>query len=106
MNQLVLTPADSIIVVTDSTDELHTTAHFADRALSGQLTPDNQLGIINTVGNLELCAAPSAGTRLVKTVSVHNASLNSVTAHLAILRGSTVYRLATFTIDGGASYNP
>lgn len=106
MNQIVLTPADSLVLVTSGSDELHTTAHFADRDSAGKLTPSNQLAVVNSAGNIEVCAAPSAGVRLVKTVSVHNTTGGSVTAYLALKRGATVYRLYTVTVAAGATFNP
>ena len=106
MNNIILTPSDSLVLVTSTTDTLHTTAHFADRSDAGNLVPDNALTVVNSSGNVVICPPPDTGKRVLKTISVQNTTNGSVTVHVGILRGSAVYRLYSATIAAGATFTP
>ena len=105
MNQIILTPSQTL-VLSDGASGVSVTVHFADWLPSGQLAPGNQLTAIASASETVVCAAPvdSNARRLIKSLSITNASGASVTFTLGIKSGS-VYAVRVATLADDATYS-
>lgn len=76
---------------------------YADK-VSSVLTEKPDVGQLNGTTYVTLVAAPSSGTRIVKTVNVYNSDTAAVTITFEMYNGTTGYVIATVTLQVGESY--
>lgn len=106
MNQLVLTPSNTLVITGGATG-VGVTVHFADWLPSGHLSPGNQLTPLTSGSEAAILAAPIAADsrRLVKSLSVVNASGSSVTVTLGIKTGNVIVPFTIQTLANNVPYS-